>query len=112
MLVSSPHRYWQIARLSVVRIVPVFLVATAMVAARHVVPLHLAASSVPVSILGTVVAFYVGFKNNQAYDRFWEGRKAWGSIVNTSRTIDSVAVRFTTDQPMPSSHPAIGIKPW
>lgn len=38
-----------------------------------------------VSIIGTAVAFYVGFKNNQAYDRMWEARKIWGGIVNDSR---------------------------
>ena len=40
----------------------------------------------PVSVIGTSVAFYVGFKNNQAYDRMWEARKIWGGIVNESRT--------------------------
>ena len=40
----------------------------------------------PLSIIGTAVAFYVGFKNNQAYDRMWEARKIWGGIVNDSRT--------------------------
>ncbi len=40
----------------------------------------------PISTIGTAVAFYVGFKNNAAYDRFWEGRKIWGGIVNESRT--------------------------
>ncbi len=39
----------------------------------------------PVSLVGTAVAFYVGFKNNSAYDRLWEARKIWGGIVNTSR---------------------------
>lgn len=40
----------------------------------------------PVSVIGTAVAFYAGFKNNQAYDRMWEARKIWGGIVNDSRT--------------------------
>ncbi len=40
----------------------------------------------PIASVGTAVAFYVGFKNNAAYDRFWEGRKIWGGIVNVSRT--------------------------
>jgi putative membrane protein len=40
----------------------------------------------PIATIGTAVAFYVGFKNNAAYDRFWEGRKIWGGIVNESRT--------------------------
>ena len=39
----------------------------------------------PMSVIGTAVAFYVGFKNNQAYDRMWEARKIWGGIVNDSR---------------------------
>lgn len=39
----------------------------------------------PLSIIGTSVAFYVGFKNNQAYDRLWEARIIWGGIVNSSR---------------------------
>ena len=29
----------------------------------------------PVSVIGTAVAFYVGFKNNNAYGRLWEARK-------------------------------------
>ncbi|MEO0468127.1 MAG: bestrophin family ion channel [Bacteroidota bacterium] len=41
----------------------------------------------PVSVLGTAVAFYIGFKNNSAYDRLWEARKIWGAIVNSSRMI-------------------------
>lgn len=40
----------------------------------------------PVATVGTAVAFYVGFKNNASYDRFWEGRKIWGGIVNQSRS--------------------------
>lgn len=32
----------------------------------------------PIATIGTAVAFYVGFKNNAAYERFWEGRKIWG----------------------------------
>lgn len=39
----------------------------------------------PVATLGAAVAFYIGFKNNGSYDRFWEGRQLWGSIVNVSR---------------------------
>ena len=39
----------------------------------------------PVALLGTAVAFIVGFKNNASYDRMWEARRIWGSIVNASR---------------------------
>ncbi|MFT4201729.1 bestrophin family protein [Gordonia sp. (in: high G+C Gram-positive bacteria)] len=40
----------------------------------------------PVAILGTALAFIVGFKNNASYDRLWEARKIYGSIVNDSRS--------------------------
>ncbi len=58
----------------------------------------------PLSIIGTSVAFYVGFKNNQAYDRLWEGRKIWGGIVNSSRAWGSMVKAYIsnqfTDEPM------------
>lgn len=51
----------------------------------------------PVSIIGTAVAFYVGFKNNQAYDRMWEARKIWGGIVNDSRTWGMMVDGYVTN---------------
>ncbi|GLR17423.1 hypothetical protein GCM10007940_20380 [Portibacter lacus] len=48
----------------------------------------------PISIIGTAVAFYVGFKNNQAYDRLWEARKIWGAVVNSSRAWGSCVKAF------------------
>ena len=41
----------------------------------------------PLGLIGTAVAFMVGFQNNAAYDRIWEARKIWGGIVNNSRTL-------------------------
>lgn len=40
----------------------------------------------PVAILGTSVAFIVGFKNNASYNRIWEARQIYGSIINDSRS--------------------------
>lgn len=60
-----------------------------------------------VSIIGTAVAFYVGFKNNQAYDRMWEARKIWGGIVNDSRAwgmmVDGYITNLMTDSPVSES---------
>ena len=39
----------------------------------------------PVSIMGVAIAIFLGFRNSSAYDRWWEARKIWGGIVNTSR---------------------------
>ena len=52
---------------------------------------------VPVALIGTAVAFFVGFKNNQAYDRLWEARKIWGAIVNVSRSFTSMLYGFDTE---------------
>ena len=49
----------------------------------------------PIATVGTAVAFYIGFKNNAAYDRFWEGRKIWGGIVNASRTWGTAVMSYT-----------------
>ncbi len=46
----------------------------------------LAIPFLPVSTVGAAVAFYIGFKNNSAYERLWEARRIWGGIVNTSRS--------------------------
>ncbi len=51
----------------------------------------------PVAIVGTAVAFYVGFKNNQSYDRLWEARKIWGAIVNSSRSWGAASRAFVTN---------------
>jgi len=50
--------------------------------------------SLPISLLGTAVAFNVGFKNNNAYDRSWEARKIYGGIVNSSRTLGVMTLDF------------------
>ncbi len=48
----------------------------------------------PLSIVGTAVAFYVGFKNNQSYDRVWEARKIWGALVNNSRKLGTTVKNY------------------
>ena len=52
----------------------------------------------PLSIIGTAVAFYLGFKNNSSYDRMWEARKIWGAIVNSSRMWGATVKAFVTNQ--------------
>lgn len=42
--------------------------------------------TIPV-FLGTAISILLSFKMSQSYDRWWEARKVWGSIVNDSRTL-------------------------
>jgi len=51
----------------------------------------------PLSTIGIAVAFYIGFKNNSSYDRFWEARKIWGGIVNYSRTWGNHVMSFLSN---------------
>jgi putative membrane protein len=41
------------------------------------------------TILGTVMSLLLVFRTNTAYDRWWEGRKLWGSLTNSSRNLAS-----------------------
>lgn len=51
----------------------------------------------PLGVLGTAVAFIIGFKNNASYDRLWEARKIWGGIVNASRSWTVMVKDFITN---------------
>jgi putative membrane protein len=50
----------------------------------------------PIALVGTAVAFIVGFKNNATYGRMWEARQIWGSIINSSRSWGIMAMDFVT----------------
>ncbi len=39
------------------------------------------------TLLGFVISFALVFRTNTAYERWWEGRKLWGTLVNTSRNL-------------------------
>src|SRR6056300_229444 len=52
----------------------------------------------PVALIGTAVAFLVGFQNNSAYDRIWEARKIWGAIVNSSRAFGMKVQDMVTNE--------------
>ena len=51
----------------------------------------------PVLLVGTALAFYLGFKNNASYDRLWEARKIWGAILNGSRSFAASVTGFVTN---------------
>jgi putative membrane protein len=52
----------------------------------------------PLALIGTAVAFVIGFQNNAAYDRIWEARKIWGGITNTSRTFGMLVQDMVTNE--------------
>lgn len=48
------------------------------------------------SLLGFVISLLLVFRTNTAYDRWWEGRKMWGELVNSSRNF---ALKINTMMP-------------
>src|SRR4051794_17154203 len=48
---------------------------------------HIRNVSVLHSLLGFALSLLVVFRTNTAYDRWWEGRKLWGALVNNSRNL-------------------------
>jgi putative membrane protein len=49
------------------------------------------------SLLGFAISMLLVFRTNTAYDRWWEGRKLWGQLVNVSRNL---AIKIDTYVPM------------
>lgn len=52
----------------------------------------------PIGLVGTALAFIIGFKNNASYGRLWEARKVYGGIVNASRLFATMLNDFITNE--------------
>jgi ion channel-forming bestrophin family protein len=60
---------------------------------RHAGPLpHV--SAVPFTVFGVALSLFLGFRNNAAYDRWWEARKLWGGLVADTRALIREAALF------------------
>ncbi|MFO0003051.1 MAG: bestrophin family ion channel, partial [bacterium] len=77
---STLPRIWQRVALAAL----VALLVTFSERLFGVQPLRL--TSTPFSLIGVALGIFLGFRNNASYDRFWEARKLWGALVNTSRS--------------------------
>lgn len=60
----------------------------------------------PVAVVGGAIGIFVSFRTNSAYDRWWEGRKLWGQLVNSSRHFCSQVLVY-----LPHEGPGEGGKP-
>ncbi|USU03513.1 hypothetical protein NF700_08935 [Sphingomonadaceae bacterium OTU29MARTA1] len=52
------------------------------------------APSLPLTLFGSVLALFLGFRDNSAYERWWEGRILWGAMINASRSLSREARNF------------------
>lgn len=69
-------------------IICVALFASGVTALSHSHLVEISAFSVmPVTLLGIALSILLGFRNNAAYDRWWEARKQWGQMVFEVRSL-------------------------
>lgn len=50
--------------------------------------------TLPLSVLGAAIGIFASFRTNASYERWWEGRKLWGRLVNSSRHWCSQALHY------------------
>lgn len=48
---------------------------------------YLVIDSIFFSLIGVILSLFLVFRLNSAYDRWWEGRKLWGKLINDTRTL-------------------------
>jgi putative membrane protein len=88
------------------RVIFVTVVATLVTIAHtewHVFRTNLTVT--PFTLVGLALSIFLGFRNNTSYDRFWEGRKLWGSLVNQTRSMARQVVTLVA--PYSGSNPDV-----
>lgn len=94
MYIKRNYGFWMTFNWSRKPFIYGFIYSAVITALHFFLDVNLALPWQPISIIGIAVAFYLGFKNNSSYDRTWEARKIWGSIVNNSRTFGAAIHAF------------------
>lgn len=59
--------------------------------------LPFSAPELPLTIFGSALALFLGFRSNSAYERWWEGRSLWGLMINASRNLARATRNFMPD---------------
>ncbi|KLT65098.1 bestrophin family protein [Pedobacter sp. BMA] len=82
---------WQVDLIMIASCTAAYFVREYLIAHHFVIP-----TIIP-TVLGTAIAFFIGFNNNQAYDRWWEARKIWGALVNDSRSFARAVINYVDE---------------
>jgi ion channel-forming bestrophin family protein len=56
--------------------------------------LKITMTPIPFSLIGLALAIFIGFRNSASYDRYWEGRKLWGELIITCRSLTRQLLTF------------------
>jgi putative membrane protein len=66
----------------------------------------IAIGAIPFTLMGLPLAIFLGFRNNAAYDRYWEGRKQWGELVLRSRNLARQCLSLVEPGDTPGGEPS------
>lgn len=58
-----------------------------------------AISATPHTLVGLALGLLMVFRTNSSYDRYWEGRRQWGSIINEARNLARGARAYLAADP-------------
>lgn len=78
------------------RLIAVFCVSVLLTVLSETNQFHMRINLPALSLMGLALGIFLGFRNNTSYDRFWEGRKLWGALVNSSRGWARDVLTFTS----------------
>ena len=62
---------------------------------------------IPLSLFGTALALFLGFRDNAAYARWWEARSLWGLMINASRNLARQVLSLSGGVGDPRLHPLL-----
>jgi putative membrane protein len=99
MVLSDTIPWRNVLRMHRPMLLSVLGIAVGLSLVDRLLSLELPFTPVPFQIVGVAIAFFLGFRNNAAYDRWWEGRKIWGGIVNASRAFARQALTLIDAPP-------------
>lgn len=100
-LIELLARYWKVALLIIITICAVTVIYL------ELLHQYLQTSMLMVTGLGTAISFFIAFFTAQAYDRWWEARKIWGTFVNDSRSFGRMVMTLFRDSVDGREVPAI-----
>jgi len=56
-------------------------------------------TTLPFTLTGFALSVFLGFRTTTAYNRYWEGRTLWGTLINTERSFTRQVVHWIGPQP-------------
>lgn len=87
MIVDSTPRIGHAAREIVAPLAALFVWDIAVTLVYFWINPKIMQLEVPLSLFGTALALFLGFRDNSAYARWWEARSLWGLMINASRNL-------------------------